>query len=276
MEYVKRVNWAAKFLLIGLGGLMLAERTRANSNNGLADNFYRVIVDRNPFGLQPPRVNPPTVPTNKPPDKVDVKFTGITSDSTGKKAWLVIPTPPNKRDQHPQYLSLREQESQGDIQVLEIDDKENTVKIANAGSTVVLTFKDHGFPTPTMVAMAMPGNVLPAGVPGALPAPGIVQLPTTPASGIRTAGVTPASAANDALAARYGLQTTSPANVAGMTPVRTIPTRNLRTTGEPQAQGVETPVDPAVQRLLMEAQALDAKQRGLAFPPLPPMPGGGK
>jgi hypothetical protein len=59
----------------------------------------------------------------------------------------------------------------------------------------------------------------------------------------------------------------------GITPVRTIPTRTVRTPVEQQAQAAEPPVDPAVQRLLMEAQALDAKRRGEAFPPLPPLPG---
>src|SRR5207247_5404642 len=117
-------------------------------------------------------------PTNTPPPvKSDVKFTGITVDKVGgKKAWLVVPPPPNSRTQNPQYLSMRENETQGDIQVLEIDDKENTVKIVNAGTPVVLTFKENGFTTPT--AAAMPGNpLMPRGVPGALPIPGGLPMP---------------------------------------------------------------------------------------------------
>jgi hypothetical protein len=231
-----------------------------------------VVVERNAFGLKPiPLFVPP--PTNPPAQKVDVKFTGITSDRSGKKAWLVVPPPPNNRTLNPQYLSMREQETQGDIQVLEIDDKENTVKIVNAGVPAVLTFKDNGYATPTMAAM--PGNpLMPHGVPGVLPgafpAPGIVPTPMIPAPGMKTTGVTPTGIpVNDAMAARYGLQNTAP----GITPVRTIPTRTVRTTAEPQAQAAQAPVDPAVQRILMEAQALDAKQRGETFPPLPPLPG---
>src|SRR5206468_9401370 len=142
------------------------------------------------FGLSPPKTNAPVVNT-PPPVKLDIKFTGITSDSSGKKAWLAIPPPPNNRTANPQfqYLTMREQETQGDIQVLEIDDKENTVKIVNAGTTSVLTFKENGFTTPT--AAAMPGNpLMPQGLPGVLPtpgglsAPGIVPALTTPGAGI--------------------------------------------------------------------------------------------
>ena len=276
MEYVKRMNWPKKPLLFGLGGLLLATAAWGDVN-APGDSSYHVFVERNAFGLKPP---PPTLPvTNtQPAQKVDVKFTGITSDRSGKKAWLVVPPPPNNRTQNPQYLSMREQETQGDIQVLEIDDKENTVKIVNAGIPAVLTFKDNGYATPTMAAM--PGNpLMPHGVPGmlptpgGLPTPGIVPAPMTPAPGMKTTGVTPTGIpVNDAMAARYGLQNTAP----GITPVRTIPTRTLRTTAEPQAQAAQAPVDPAVQRLFMEAQALDAKQRGEVFPPLPPLPGGAK
>jgi hypothetical protein len=281
MEYVKCMNWSKKPLVFGLGGLLLGTAALGDVNP-TGDNTYRVVVERNPFGLSPPKAILP--PTNTPPvQKSDVKFTGITVDGSGKKAWLVVPPPPNNRTANPQYLSMREQETQGDIQVLEIDDKENTVKIVNAGSTSVLTFKENGYTTPT--AAAMPGNpLLPRGVPGqlpvpgtlpgSLPAPGIVPAPNTGAPGIKTAGVTPNGIpANDALAARYGLQNTTPGNATAVTPVRTIPTRNVRTTPlAPQAQ--EGTVDPVVQRVLMEAQAEEARRRGENFPPLPPLPGG--
>src|SRR5437867_6793929 len=244
MEYVKRMNWSKKPLVFGLGGLLLTTVAWGDANPP-GDDSYHVFVVRNAFGLRT-YLPPVQQPTNPPAQKVDVKVTGITSDRSGKKASLVVPPPPNNRTQNPQYLSLREQETQGDIQVLEIDDKENTVKIVNAGTTSVLTFKENGYTAPT--ASAMPGNPLtPRGVPGVyptpggLPAPGIVPAPMTPAPGIKTAGMTPTGIpVNDALAARYGLQNTAP----GIAPVRTIPTRTLRTTAEPQAQAAESPVDP--------------------------------
>jgi hypothetical protein len=277
MEYGMRMNWSKKQLVFGLGGLLLSAAARGDVNPP-GDNSYQVVVVRNAFGLNPPK--PVLPPTNAvPPVKVDVKFTGIDSDKSGKKAWLVVPPPPNNRTQSPQYLSMRENETQGDIQVLEIDDKENTVKIVNAGTPVVLTFKENGM-APT--AAAMPGNPLMHGVPGALPIPGVLPPPgivpalTTPAPGIRTAGATPTGMpVNDAVAARYGLQNTVPGNTTTVTPVRTIPTRNVRTPPlAPQAQVQEAQVDPVVQRIMMEAQAEEAKRRGEVFPPLPPLPGG--
>ena len=274
MEYVTRMNWSKKQLVFGLGGLLLATAARGDVNPP-GDNSYHVVVERNPFGLNPPKAVLP--PTNAPPPvKVDVKFSGIYSKGTRKEAFLVIPPTPGKLDKSPQYLTMRENETQGDIQVLEIDDKENTVKIVNAGTPVVLTFKENGFTTPT--AAAMPGNpLMPRGVPGGvLPTPGIVPALTTPAPGIRTAGVTPTGMpVNEALAARYGLQNTAPGNTTTVTPVRTIPIRNVRTPAlAPQAQAQEAPVDPVVQRIIMEAQAENAKRRGENFPPLPPLPGG--
>jgi len=277
MEYVVRMNWSKKQLVFGLGGFVLATAVLGDVNPA-GDNAYHVVVERNPFGLSPPRTNAP--PTNAPPvQKSDVKFTGITVDRSGKKAWLVVPPPPNNRTQNPQYLSLREQETQGDIQVLEIDDKENTVKIVNAGTPVVLTFKDNGFATP--IAAAMPGSPLvPHGVPGALPTPGVLPNPgmqppgIVPAPPIRTAGANPTGIpANDAMAARYGLPNTAPGNTT-IAPVRTIPTRTLRTTVEPQAQAVGANADPVVQHIIREAQKMQTEQQqGIAYPPLPGLPG---
>ena len=223
-----------------------------------AGNRYEVIHVRNPFGLKDPPPVVTTLPTN-PVAPVNVKFTGITSDLAGKKAWLMIPGQPGGKNPNPQYLSIPEHEKQGDIEVLEINEKESTVKILNAGALVELNFKDNGLPTPA--SLMVPGTGLtPHGAPGALPAPGIVPPPGTPPPAVKTAGATTTTgAASDAMASRYGL--------------RNIPARNLRTTPlEPsvQAAGVP-PVDPAVQRVLMEAQKTQAEQQGQAFPPLPPM-----
>ena len=246
------MNRVEKRLLLGLGGLLLAVVLRADVKER-ADHPYQVIIDRNAFGLRPPPqvVNP--IPTN-PVVPVNVKFTGITSNSRGKKAWLMIPAQPGKNT-NPQYLNgLAEHEKQGEIEVLEINVKESKVKILNAGSLVELNVKDNGLPTPA--ALPVPGVPLNSyGVPGALPTPGLVPAPGISPSAIKTAGLTPSG--GDALAARYG--------------ARTIPTRNLRTA--PIEQPVQAPVDPVVQRIMMEAQKQQAEAAGKQFPPLPPLPG---
>jgi len=229
---------------------------------------YQVILDRNPFGLKTNAPAGPVGPTN-PVVPGNVKLTGFSSDSAGKnwKVWLMVLAQPGK---NPQYFSLMEHEKQGDIEVLEINEKENTVKILNGGNHVELNVKDNGLPTPT--APVVPGVPLTphGGPPGTYPAPGIVPAPGTP--GIKTAGAQPAgNPAADALAAKYGLQ---PSSGTATPAYRTIPARNLRTTPvEPQAVVGGGQVDAAVQRIMIEAQKVQAEREGKAFPPLPPLPG---
>jgi|SRR6266567_4372422 len=122
-----------------------------------------------------------------------------------------------------------------------------------------LNFKDNGLPTPA--APLVPGiGYTPHGLPAPLPgAPPI----------LKTAGASPTAAATaEALAVRAGLQPTTP-----NTP-RVIPVRPVRATPqEQQGQRTETPIDPRVQRLLMEAQKVQAEKQGIPFPPLPPLGG---
>ena len=255
MEYVGRMKWFDKSWVLGLSGILLATAARADGTEP-ADNPYQVILDRNPFGLKPAPIGDPIKPpTNTVPP--NVKLTGITSDSTGRKAWLMIPAAPGK---NPQYFSISEHEKQGEIEVVEIDEKENSVKILNAGAALELNFKDNGLPTP--VAPVVPG-VSPH--PGAMPVPGIVPAPGLPPPAIKTAGTTPTvSGATDALAARYGLQP------GAVNPVRTIPARNVRTQLiEPQAQ-TTAPIDPAIQQIMLEAQKAHGDRTGQVLPPVPP------
>src|SRR6059036_1947866 len=199
MEYLKRMNWIDRPLAVGLGGILLAAAGRADVTEPAA-NPYQVILDRNPFGLKPapalPQIGPPT---NAIPQS-NVKLTGITSDSIGKIAWLMIPGQPGK---NPQYFRIPEHEKQGDIEVLEINDKDNIVKILNAGTQAELNFKDNGMPTPA----AIPGvPLIPPGVPGAV-VPGLIPAPGALPATIKTAGAIPAPtgiADPNALANRYG------------------------------------------------------------------------
>lgn len=253
MEYVIRMNWVDRPLAVVMGGVLLGAVVRADVAE-TPDQRYQVIIDRNAFGLKPaPKIS--TVQTNQPPAPVNIKLSGITRDFAGLKAWMVIPaqTGPGK-NANPQYLSIPEHEKQGDIEVLEINEKESTVKILNAGTPVELNFKENGLPTPA--AIPVPG--VPINPHGIVPAPG------TPPPGIKTAAA-PANM-NPYVAARNGFQ---PATAS-----RTIPARNVRTPPvQMQTQVAETPVDPVAQRVLMEVQKRQAEQQGIPFPPLPPLPG---
>lgn len=235
----------------------------------LQDSPYRVILDRNPFGLKPPPTNVVQPPTN-PAVAVDIKLSGITRSASGKKAWLVIPAKPGKQATD-KYLSLAEGDQDGALEVVEINEQENSVKVLNAGAPVVLTFAEHGLKAPVAAATPpAPGHQRPG-----QPTP----VPTIPQPAVKTASMNPTlPQGNPAMAARYGL---NPAGAAsqevvvdvaerGASSLRTtIPARNIRTAmPEPMPE-----IDPAVQAIQMKAWEAKARAEGVAYPPLPPIPG---
>ena len=230
-----------------------------------AGNRYEVIHVRNPFGLKDPPPVVTSLPTN-PVAPVNVKFTGITSDLAGKKAWLMIPGQPGGKNPNPQYLSIPEHEKQGDIEVLEINEKDSTVKILNAGTTVELNFKDNGLPTPA--SLMVPGTGLtPHGAPGALPAPGSSVRVCVPVGPAGTAIGVPVTAVRKGPGGDHVFVISPDAQGKDRAHLRPVLTGT-----EPPVQAAEGPVDPAVQRVLMEVQKAQAEQQGKAFPPLPPVP----
>jgi hypothetical protein len=125
---------------------------RADVTEPKDSESYQVILDRNPFALRAPMAPPPEL-TNPPPVKVDVKITGVTAHSGVKKAWLMIPAVAGKSP-NPRYLSMMEGDKDGDLQVLEINEKDATVKVLNAGVPVVLNFRENGLAAPTALAVA--------------------------------------------------------------------------------------------------------------------------
>jgi hypothetical protein len=247
------MNSTEKILRCAVGMLLLAATVQADTTES-KDNPWRVIIDRNPFGLQDPPPPPdPSSLTNQPPVKIDVKFTGVSSDSNSKRAWLMIPPGPGRPQ--PKYLSLSEGDSDGDLKVLEINETETTVKVLNAGVPVTLNFKEHGLAAPV-------APVIHPGLPGAAPVPGVVPAPGIPPPGIRTAAAAPYAPQPSVTPGTSGQPSANPS-------LRTIPARNLRTTPvEPQQQ-----VDPAVQYLQMKVQEERARREGIPHPPIPPLPG---
>jgi len=246
-----------KPVALGFSGLLLACAVQADVT-ALNDSPYKVILDRNAFNLKDPPTPPPVTPTNPPVPPANIKLTGVSTNREGKKAWLMIPAAPPKTP-NPQYLSLAEGEKQGEIEVLEINEREATVKIRNAGVPAELNFKDNGLATPA----APP--VLP-GAPGANP-------------GIRTATATPYVVPPPAPVNTVASHQAEAANAA----LRTIPARNIRTApieavAQPVVQGqpVAQPQgdgDAAVQYIKMKAQEEQSRRDGKPYPPVPPLPG---
>jgi hypothetical protein len=230
---------------------------------------YQVIVERNAFGLKPPPP-PPAPATNKPPETHNIKFTGISLDAAGKKAYLMSDDPP-KPGQQParHYYCLSEGERQGDIEVREINELAETVTVLNGADLVTLNFKEHGnasSPPPGMPGR--PGVVLP-GVP---PAPGMMATPAVPVyqNGIPTFSPAIPNAQTAAMNLSEAVDSAiTPNNTAN----RSIPTRSLRTQpfgGPPMMQPVPQPqIDPDAQKALMLINSqMNANQN---LPPLPPI-----
>lgn len=263
-----RVDKSLMWMPVMLALTATAGRASIAETNG---NPYQVIVERNAFGLKPPP--PPPVVTNKPPEVHNIKFTGISHDGAGKKAYLMSTDPPKAgQPAVVEYYCLGEGQKQGEIEVKQIDETAETVTILNGIELLTLNFKDHG-----NAASAPPAQ------PGL---PGIVLPPGTPPPG------TPATPAMAAYNNRYGLPGANPTlpvsnpgtavyNAAPGTPnvmgtidqsSRTIPTRSMRMNPAPVAP---PEVDPSAQAalMLMNSQINAAKN----FPPLPPisLPGGG-
>jgi len=163
-----------KMLVCIVGGLAFSTAAPAVPvvTSDTSDNPYQSIVDRNVFSLKPPA--PPADPAevNKP-TVVKITLTGMTTILGNKRVLMKTAPPPGKPGEGPKselsYI-LTEGERQGDIEVLEIDEKGGSVKVNNAGTIQTLTFEKDGAKLPATVAP-------PPSAPGVLGAPAIPGYP---------------------------------------------------------------------------------------------------
>ena len=145
----------------------LALCTAANAITDTAP--YQGIVERNVFGLKPPPPPPDPEAAKPPPPKIIL--TGILAGSVfgGKRALMKTPPGPVKPGQKPgteEYYILNVGQRQGEIEVLDIDDKAGSVKVNNGGTVETLTLDKDG--------QKLPSTTLPAGIPsptGIIPPP---------------------------------------------------------------------------------------------------------
>jgi hypothetical protein len=250
----------AKMLSLLAGTLALCESAGAVTTDS-ATNPYQTIIDRNVFSLKPPP--PPPGPEENKPKPVKITLTGITTILGNKRVLMKAPAPPGKPGEPAKpelsYI-LTEGQRDGDVEVIEINDKTGDVKLNNAGTVVTLNIEKDGPKLPATQAPPVGGV---PGQPGAVPAP----MPGAPHT------ITPQAGGNTGF---------------------TMPTRTLRlpsATGGVAPSGVNpmfnpTPISTAIQQqqaqqqqqpnvsleqqiLLMEAQR-EANKTNPKFPPLPP------
>ena len=140
-----------------------------------SDNPYQAIVERNVFGLKPPP--PPPDPESVKPPAPKITLTGVATILGRKQALMKTPPAPVKAGETSkgeQFYTLAEGQRDGDLEVLQIDEKQGIVKVSYAGQVSSLDFTNNGA---KFVAGPPPGVV--PGAPGAIPAPPGGQQPGT-------------------------------------------------------------------------------------------------
>jgi hypothetical protein len=286
MDYRAPMNGFPKPLVLTLAALFFAG-TASMGFADEADNPYRIIAVRNAFGLKP--TIGPTNTTAEVVVKTDIKLTGIARVNGVRKAYLATPDPDTKAAGQFRFYEMKESRPddpyvKDGIEVIQIDEAKQTVKVRQGASEMVLDFDKHGFK-----AAAAPAPPPIAGRPGTAP-----PLPGAPAIGTPTATAAPApviisrgSAAAGAAAGSYGssapaasrdssgLDARKPENSsAGLT---RIPTRQVRTpTGyaaTPEAVPAAPQISSEEQYLQLEVVRRAAEQRGIPLPPTPPLLG---
>ena len=190
-RYLRTVADSAKFLGCILSTFILC--TAAEAVGADSGNPYQGIVDRNVFGLKPPP--PPGKPEEKKIDLPPITLTGITTILGNKRALMNL-QPPGKPVQS---FILAEGQRDGELEVLEIDEKAGSVKVSQSGTIVPLTFEKNGAKLPVSVAPpvpfnAVPGNAQPTSIPYVPPGPASAGLNKIPTRQLRlpTPGVPPA------------------------------------------------------------------------------------
>jgi hypothetical protein len=152
-----------------------------------AENPYQSIVDRNVFNLKPAPAPADPSETTKP-TALKITLTGMISIGT-KRVLMKTAPPQGKPGEGPkteQSYILAEGQREGDIEVIEINEKQGSVKVNNAGSVQTLTFEKDGAKLPATQAPAAPGAPNGAapipGLPVARPAAAPAAAPGNPAS----------------------------------------------------------------------------------------------
>lgn len=253
--YSAAMIWRGAAFIFALASLSVTPLAFGVTTEPTADERnYRVIIDRNPFGLKPP----PPPPTNAPPvvtqPKEDLFITGITSFGVPRAHFMTTVTKPPPVGKVPQYYSLGVDEKMDQLEVLDINVAAKSVRVRNAGVETVMTFESNGIkPAAGPAAAPLPGAARPGmpPIPSAIPAPGT--------AGAATASLSPGSTAVTAGAARTSR-------------VRTIPSRNVRTqpvvaTPPPPVDAEPNP-DAAVQDILIMEVQRQANPE-VQFPPIP-------
>ncbi|HLP75413.1 MAG TPA: hypothetical protein VK327_00725 [Candidatus Paceibacterota bacterium] len=175
-------------MIVLIAGLGLGLGVHAASS---ATGPYQTIMERNVFGLKPPADPKDNLPPPPPPSKV--VLSGITTLLGNKRALVSVALPGKPQ---PENYILTEGQREGDIEVLQIDEKAGLVKITNRGIEQTLDFKTDGAKAQPAPSIQTPGVVMSQPPPpGAIPPPNS-PLRTIPTRSMRIPGPPPGPGPN--------------------------------------------------------------------------------
>ena len=256
------MKWSENAFVLAVSTLLFSTSVYGVTNDSMRDERnYRLIVERNPFGLKPP----PAPQTNAPPPPAardEILLTGISSIGT-LRAYFMSKAPQGKT---PDYYSLGIDEKRDALEVLDINPSAMSVRVRNSGVESVMTFASNGVKAPA--APAAP----PAGAPGAVQMPGNVA---TPGGVVRPGmiGTPPPLPTPNA-----------PGMPSGFTPgvttpgrIRTIPSRNVRTRTVvnpqmPVMDANQPPPTPDPNAAVQDVLMMELQKRANPDMPFPPTP----
>ena len=225
---------------------------------------YQVIVDRNPFNLQPPAPPaPPKIEEEPPKESVSLKelnivLAGVSAKNGEKRVWLSMTLPPTQPEQKPveRFFGFRENEQQHGITVKSIQSNGN-VDIVYDGTPVLLSFETHGNKKKAKAKPKAKTNVRTARS-TSTPNRSVSARTGSSRNTANTGRTTSSNRSNVASGSRSVPVGRNTANA------RTIPARPVRTQPQPQLSRDE-------QITILETQKAIAEQEGRPFPPLPPL-----
>jgi len=232
-----------------------------------AINPYSAIVERNSFGLKPPP-NPADLIKPPPPVVADIKLQGITTILGRKQVLMKVKVPAKPPEPaRDQSLVMGEGQREGEVEVLEINPADQSVKVKNGDAVLALNMNDHG-EKPTPGASAPTAGAAGVSVPnipqnsaiGGVPSSTVGYRPNAPGNPM---GSVPSQNQN---VSGFGGSTT--ANGAQNSfPTRPIRSNNPPGTSNPQSAAEYQNYSPEAQAILIEAQRAQIAPGG--FDPLP-------
>ena len=229
-------------------------------DRGTLSERFQVIVDRNPFNLQPPPPPaPPKVEEEPEEEEISLKelnliLAGVSAKNGQKRAWLSMTLPPTQPEQDPveRFFGLGVGEQQNGVTIKSIESN-GDVEILYSGTSELLTFESHGFKNKKK-PKAKPKTKT-----------NVRTTRTTGSKPTRTVTARTGSARNTSTRTSPSTGRATSGNRSAVNASnRTIPTRPVRTQPRPQLSREE-------RIAIIETQRTIAAEQGIELPPLPPI-----